>query len=147
MIFLRSLVVVHLACMATWFGMTLSHPRRLRLALGATPEAARTSVDALMREVRLAVLFAGLTLVSGVALMMVEGPANMRPYTNFGAAFGVIAFLLFRVAEMPNLTRIQRAVYSNTPASELRPWVGRVQMFSGMTQLCWLIALTLMAWR
>lgn len=137
------LVVLHIACAATAFGLTLSSGPSLRRATGASRDVKVAMHAAAMRAGNLSGLFGLLTFATGLALIFYKGGFKTVPPT-IHAAMGLILVMIAigTFFLKPAGKKIGAAIDQGDDAwrASLKPFA----MGHGIMSLLWVVILVLM---
>ena len=151
MLTLRLLVVlVHIALAALIIGLPLGLPRLIGQGLNSGHAAAlRLAALEAARRGKLAQVAAVLTLLSGVALILLSGGFS-QVSTNFHVALGLmlLAIGVGVFLQRPLIVAIVRAAQTDPPETEdVRARLSRLRFGGRAIQLLWLSILFLMLYR
>jgi hypothetical protein len=143
-------VVLHVAAAALAFGAGLGIVGGCRRALSVGQEAFRHAAGEAQRREKLMFIGYMVTLLSGIALIMLRGGMG-KVTPNYHAAMGLLilamalGILVFRPA-VQNLEAIAKAPTLDTAAADAA--IKKTAMGSGILQLFWTVILVLMffAW-
>ncbi len=137
------LVVLHIACAATMFGIALPVGSALGRATTAGRDVKAAAAAMANRVNSISGLFAVLTIGFGLALVFYRGGFKAVPPTIHGAlGLMLIMLVVGAVIERPTVKRLTVAAdKSNEEWAALRK---RYAMSTGILQLLWLVTLVLM---
>lgn len=143
------LVILHVMAAMTWFGTTISAPRRLREMVTAERPVARVLAASLKRQTPM-IMVAGLTVfITGVALALTwpGGFAGLPRRYHTALGLTILWMLVGAFGEKPHVNRIFAVVEGDGPIDEAHPHVRKVSMFAGIQHLMFTAILVLMLWR
>ncbi|MFT7582351.1 MAG: putative membrane protein, partial [Myxococcota bacterium] len=131
------LVVIHVAMMATWFGMTVIIPGSIRRARSAGDEAFRFSLASATRYLRIGNVAGLLTLATGLVLLFTV-KNGMKSGKNYHIALTVVVLMtvLGWLVMTPILAKLRQKADNGKPAgSEIGALVKKLSMYCGIQQL------------
>ncbi len=138
-----TLLVLHIAFAAIWFGHKLGLPADARATVHGMDGPQQGLIERLKRAARLDVLAAAGTLVTGGALVYRRGLAEV-PWTVYAGAGVAVALIVVSVM----LTRPARRELRDALAGAERPEATaasrRLATAVNVEGLCWIAALVLM---
>ncbi len=139
------LLILHIACIAVWFGNSISLPGRLRRGLAAGDAELKFTVNEVARGFRLSLVFGVLTLVTGLILIFTRGGfAHVGKTIHMGLGLTILMLLLQFFINRPAVRRISQIVTNGEDRSLIGPLKTRLGISSGINQLLWLVVLALM---
>ena len=139
------LLVLHIACIAVWFGGSISLPGRLRRGLAAGDAEFKLVAAEIARGFRLSLMFGILTLVTGLILVSDRGGfAHVSKAIHMGLGLTMLMLLLEFFINRPASNRISQIMINGEDRTLIKPLKTRLAISSGIGQLLWLIVLGLM---
>lgn len=138
-------LILHFACMAVWFGSSITLPGRIRRGLTLGEAEAKFTVNEVARAQRLSIIFGILTFVTGLLLIStIGGFRGLRMSINVGMGLTLAILFLEIVVQRPTWNRIGKIILEGGDRTLIQPLKTRIAMTSGITQLLWLIVLVSM---
>ena len=145
-VFLR---VLHVAAIAVWFGLVLGFPGLLKRGQRSGPDAFRLAAEETARRLKLALIFGGVSLATGLIMIFhMGGFGVIHRNIHSGLGIVVVSLAVLFFATRPAVNKLVRlSGDSSADLDSARPSIVRVAISSGVFQLLWLVTLVLMYWR
>lgn len=109
--------VLHVAVAAAWFGHKLLVPADLRASVAAGPDVARRLIPRMERAERFGVATGLGTLATGLALIFLRGPSQVRTPIWVGLGLVLAATAVGAIVARPASNRLRLAVGAGDSAA------------------------------
>lgn len=137
--------VLHIAMVATWFGLVLGLPGSLKRANRRSPEAIQHASREALRRITLSLGFGVLSLVTGlVVIFHLGGFGVVHRNIHTGLGLVVISLIVVAAVTRPAALKLARLTGEAVEMDRARPLIVRIAVSSGVFQLLWLVTLVLM---
>jgi hypothetical protein len=137
-------LVLHIAIVAAWFGMSVGTPGRIRRGLQAGDAETKFMAAETARALKLSFIFGILALVSGLTIVFQTGGFKVADKT-IHMAMGIV--LLMVGIEFINQTIWKGGLQKLNESGDKSGLIaakGKIAMFGGIQQLLWFVVLCLM---